>query len=158
MSLDDANVGSNTFPKQASALKKGDFIVVKDRPCKIIGMSTSKTGKHGAAKVHFEVTDIFSGKKYEEMVPSTHNVDVPNVKKDEYPLIDIDDEDFCSLMNKDDSIKSDIKLPEDGLDDEIRNVFENNENDREILVTVQCALNEEAIVSWRYLLEKGHKN
>lgn len=144
---DNANT---TFPKQASALKKGDFIVIKGRPCKITAMSTSKTGKHGGAKIHFVGIDIFNGKKYEEIVSSTHNVNVPIVKKDEYPLIDIDEENFCSLMDTDDNMKNDIKLPDGDLGNEIRNAFENNENDREILVTIQSAIGEEAIISWKY--------
>lgn len=143
-------VGSKTFPKQASALKKGDFIVIKERPCKITGMTTSKTGKHGGAKIHFTAVDIFTGKKHEDLVSSTHNVDVPIVNRDDYPLLDIDEESYCSLMDKDDNMKSDIKLPEGELGDEIRNAFENNENDREILVTIQSALGEEAIVAWKY--------
>ena len=43
---------SNTFPQQCSALRKGGHVLIKGRPCKIVEMSTSKTGKHGHAKVH----------------------------------------------------------------------------------------------------------
>ena len=57
------------------------------RPCKIVDMSTSKTGKHGHAKVHLVATDIFTGKKYEDLSPSTHNMDVPNVSRREYQLV-----------------------------------------------------------------------
>ena len=39
-------------------------------------MTTSKTGKHGHAKCHFIATDIFTGKKIEELVPSSHNLEV----------------------------------------------------------------------------------
>lgn len=55
-------------------------------------MSTSKTGKHGHAKCNFVCIDIFTGKKYEEMTPSSHNMDVPNVSRAEYALLDINDE------------------------------------------------------------------
>ena len=60
---------------------------MKSRPCKIVDMSTSNTGKHGHAKVHLVGLDIFSGKKCEEVVPSTHEVDVPNVSRIEYKLV-----------------------------------------------------------------------
>lgn len=62
-------------------------MVIKSRPCKIVDVSTSNTGKHGHAKVLLVGLDIFTSKKYEEVIPSTHEVDVPNVSRTEYKLV-----------------------------------------------------------------------
>lgn len=78
---------SLTHKMVCSSLRKNGYMVMKNRPCKIVDMSTSNTGKHGHAKVHLVGIDIFTGKKYEEIVPSTHEVDVPNVSRNEYKLV-----------------------------------------------------------------------
>lgn len=62
------------------------FLSNAGRPCKIVEMSTSKTGKHGHAKVHLVALDIFTGKKYEDICPSTHNMNVPNVSRKDFQV------------------------------------------------------------------------
>jgi translation elongation factor IF5A len=94
-------------------------VVIKGRPCKIVEMSTSKTGKHGHAKVHLVAIDIFTNKKLEDLCPSTHNMDVPNVSRTEYQFSHIDD-DFLNLIKPDGSEKNDVKVPEGELGDRIR--------------------------------------
>lgn len=69
-------------------------------------MSTSKTGKHGHAKANFTATDIFTGKKLEDVIPSTHTTSVPVVRRNEYQLLDISDDGFCSLLTGEEEIRA----------------------------------------------------
>jgi translation initiation factor 5A len=108
-------------------------------------MSTSKTGKHGHAKVHLVATDIFTNKKLEDLSPSTHNMDVPNVTKNEYPLLDIDDG-FLSLMKDDGSSKDDVKLPEGEIGTKIQQDFD---DEKDLLVMIVSAMGEEHCLSYK---------
>merc|ERR1711893_127752 len=127
---------SLTYPMQCSALRKNGHVMIKNRPCKIVEMSTSKTGKHGHAKVHLVALDIFTGKKYEDICPSTHNMNVPNVTRQDYQMIDIEDG-FASLMDDNGETKSDLKVPDDDVGKEVQDRFEAGDN---FVVTVLCAV------------------
>jgi len=142
--FEEASAGaSTTFPMQCSALRKNGHVVIKGRPCKIVEMSTSKTGKHGHAKVHLVAIDIFTGKKLEELCPSTHNMDVPNVSRTEYQFSYIDDG-FLHLIKPDGTEKNDVRVPEGEIGDRIS---EFEEAGTDILVTIISAMGEEAAIS-----------
>lgn len=99
---------SETIPMQCSSLRKNGHVCIKDHPCKIVEMSTSKTGKHGHAKVHLVGIDIFTGKKYEDICPSTHNMNVPNVTRRDYTVM-MFEENFFHLMDDQGDIREDLK-------------------------------------------------
>ncbi|KAM3837922.1 eukaryotic translation initiation factor 5A-1-like [Diretmus argenteus] len=134
---------SATFPMQCSALRKNGFVVLKGRPCKIVEMSTSKTGKHGHAKVNMVGIDIFTNKKYEDMCPSTHNMDVPSIKRLDYQLVNIQDN-YMSLMGENGEVREDLRVPENDIGKEIESKFEAQED---LMVTVLAAMGEECAVA-----------
>ena len=49
--FESADAGAaEVIPMEAGQIRKGGYIVIKNRPCKVVSVSTSKTGKHGHAK------------------------------------------------------------------------------------------------------------
>jgi len=135
--------GSATYPVQCSSLRKSGHVMLKGRPCKIMEMSTSKTGKHGHAKVHLVGLDIFTNKKYEDLCPSTHNIDVPNVTRSDFQLLDIEDG-FVTIMDESGSTRSDLRLPDNEIGQKIKAEFESG---AELIVTVLKCLNEECLIA-----------
>lgn len=130
------------------ALKKGSHVVIKGFPCKIVEISTSKTGKHGHAKANIVATDIFTGKKYEDISPSSHNMDQPIVTRKDFQLIDIDEEGFVTVMDDKNETRSDLRLDVDG-DDVHKKVKEEFEEGKDLHVTVLSALGTEKIISFK---------
>ena len=68
----------------------------------------------------------FPGKKLEDICPSTHNMEVPNVKRKDYQLIGMDD-DFLSLMDDSGDTRDDLKCPAEDSDvgKEVRDAISN---------------------------------
>lgn len=84
-------------------------------------------------------------RKYEDLSPSTHNMDVPNVSRQEYALLNIDDG-FLSLMLADGSMKDDVKLPEGELGEKLEEEFDEG---KELVVTVVSSMGEEQALSYK---------
>jgi translation initiation factor 5A len=124
------------------------FMMIKGKPCKILQISVSKTGKHGHAKCNFLAVDIFTGKKLEDMIPSTHGTTVPIVNKSDWEIIDIEG-DEVTLMDEGGVQKADLNLPlfPEGLGEEIREAWNGGEN--QVMVSVQSAVGQEQIISFK---------
>jgi translation initiation factor 5A len=119
-------------------------MLIKGKPCKVLSISTSKTGKHGHAKCNFTAQDIFTGKKCEEIIPSTHGTQVPNVSRKEYTLVDLSEDEFLTLMDDEGVTREDIKLPAGDMAFDIKEKWQ--DQDKEWLVTVLSAMGQEQVV------------
>lgn len=114
----------------------------------MLNISVSKTGKHGHAKCNFTAVDIFTGKKLEDMIPSTHGTMVPIVNKTEWEVIDIDGDEL-TLMDEGGNQKTDLNLPSfpETLADEIREAWSGGEN--QVMVSVQSAVGIEQVIGFK---------
>ncbi|PNH05000.1 Eukaryotic translation initiation factor 5A-2 [Tetrabaena socialis] len=155
--FDSADAGASlTYPQQAGTVRKNGHMVIQGHPCKVVDVSTSKTGKHGHAKCNFTAVDIFTSKKYEDICPSSHNVDVPNISRKEYTCIDVTDEGVVSLMEENGTVRDDLFLPKgtedaDKLSELILQLWEEQ---KEMSITVVKAMGIEMIMSLKVVTEK----
>lgn len=143
--VEAGNAGaSETVPKQAGSIKKNEYCILKGRPCKIVDIAISKTGKHGHAKARFTGIDIFTGNKYEDMCPTSHNMEVPVVTRTDYTLVDITAEGYVSLMTTDGEQKDDLKMPTDDTGSSMRSLFAEG---KQVVVSVIGCMGDEKIVA-----------
>lgn len=145
---------SPTYPAQCSSLRKNGYVILKSRPCKISLISACKPGKHGHAKIYLTGIDIFTGKKYEDSCPSSHNMDVPIVVRKEYLLVNISTDGFLSLMPLGGAdgammtMKEDLRLPEGGDEgNKIERMFRGvGAEGKDIVIAVVSGMGEELVV------------
>eukprot|EP00347_Sterkiella_histriomuscorum_P016033 403354748 len=148
--FDTGNAGNEGIEKvSAGSLKKGDLVMIKGHPCKVVSFSTAKTGKHGSAKAMITGIDIFTSNKYECTFSTGDNVDAPLMKRLELTLINIEEDGYVSLMNDAGDVKEDLKLPEDewlkDVADKAREIF--NDGKKECIVVVISSMDQEKIIS-----------
>jgi len=72
-------------------------------------------------------------------------MDVPNVTRTEYQLVNIDDG-YLNLMTNDGTAKDDVKVPEGDLGKQIQDGYEEG---KDLLVTIVAAMGEEQAMSFK---------
>ena len=165
----DEEYGPVTSTCLVRDLEKGKYILLKGFPCLITEVNVLKAqSKESKIKLHknkssakkfIAGTDIFTGKKYEDTLSCSYNVDVPIIKKKEYELISIDGYNYVTLMSLDDeSLREDLKLPTVGnrnsydepdlKKDLVEGIKYGIADDKRIVVTVLSAMNMEMIVNY----------
>ena len=114
---------SQSYPAQASTLRHGGFVLIQREPYRITAINFSKTGKHGGMKMHIVAVHLFTGKSKDALMMSTDNIEVPNVDRKEYQLIDIDREGFMSLFYEGKE-KKDLRIQDSRTEKDLRAAFE----------------------------------
>lgn len=66
---------------EVRTLRVNRYVIIDDEPCKIVGLTTSKPGKHGESKARIEAIGIFDGQKRSIVHPVKHKVHVPMIDK-----------------------------------------------------------------------------
>lgn len=97
---------------ETGKLKEGRYVVVDDEPCKILGIATSKPGKHGAAKARIDVVGIFDGQKRSIVQPVSTKVYVPVVERKVGQVISVAGT-TVQMMDVKDFTMFEIEVPED---------------------------------------------
>jgi translation initiation factor 5A len=62
-------------------LRVGGYMMIEGEPCKIMDITKSKPGKHGAAKARIVAIGVFDGQKRQFVKPVDANAEVPLIDK-----------------------------------------------------------------------------
>ena len=76
-------------PVGVGDLKIGSYVIVEDVPCRIVDLTKSKPGKHGAAKARVVAMGVFDSVKRSFVKPVDAKVDMPMIEKKTGQLIAI---------------------------------------------------------------------
>ena len=133
---------SDFYPTDVGSVKTGQYVVIQNRPCKVVHVDHFKVGKHGSAKANITGIDIFNEKKMLVTLPCSASINVPYIKRTPYTVINVDEEGFLSLMDKQGSLKQDLKLPDETENDKVlvARLREWMSGGKEITVTVTESL------------------
>jgi translation initiation factor 5A len=93
-------------------LKEGSYVVIEDTACKVVDIQTSKSGKHGHAKMRCTAVGILDGKKRVLMAPSHDNVEVPIIEKKQAQVLSIAG-DKATVMDTESYETFELPIPEE---------------------------------------------
>jgi len=124
-------------PCTAGDLKKNLFGMLKDRPCKIVEVRTSKTGKHGHAKCSMTGIDVLTGKKIQDVQPAHAQMYFAEVQKRELQVLFIDEHSVSCLDEN--SVECAFNLDGCTCTEELRAAYDAGDEDNDIYVQVLSA-------------------
>jgi len=96
----------------AGSIKEGSFIIVDGVACKAVSTDTSKSGKHGHAKVRIVAVGILDNKKREIVMPAHDNVEVPIIEKKSAQVLSVVG-DMANVMDEESYETFDLQIPDE---------------------------------------------
>ncbi|MFA5222456.1 MAG: translation initiation factor IF-5A [Methanoregula sp.] len=93
-------------------IKEGRYIVIDEEPCKVVGLATSKPGKHGAAKARIDAVGIFDGVKRSIVQPVSAKTYVPVVERKSGQVLSIAGN-MAQLMDMKDFTNFEVAIPDE---------------------------------------------
>ncbi len=94
------------------SLQKGGFVIIDGAACKVADTITSKTGKHGHAKVRLTAIGLVDDKKRVIVTPSHDNIEVPIIEKRTAQVLSVHG-DIANVMDAETYETFDLKIPEE---------------------------------------------
>ncbi len=95
---------------EVRSLKQGRYVIIDDEPCTIIGITSSKPGKHGSAKARIDAIGIFDSQKRSVTQPVTAKIYVPIVERKSGQVLSLSNE-AVQLMDLGDYSTFEMKVP-----------------------------------------------
>jgi len=93
-------------------LKKGNYILIDGVACRVVDVSTSKSGKHGGAKCRVEGIGLFDGRRKSIVKPADSKVDVPILEKKRAQVLAII-QNKVQLMDMEDYSTFELEIPDE---------------------------------------------
>jgi translation initiation factor 5A len=97
---------------EATEMRIGTFLLIDNVAHQVKKMDTSKTGKHGHAKVRFEAVSAFTGKKKVMVIPGHDKFEVPMIEKKAAQVLSISGN-IASIMDSESFENFDLEIPEE---------------------------------------------
>ena len=93
-------------------LKKGNYVVIDGAASTVVDTQTSKTGKHGHAKVRLSAVGMLDNKKRDVIMPGHDNIEVPIIDKRSAQVLTVQG-DKANVMDSESYETFDLTIPEE---------------------------------------------
>jgi translation initiation factor 5A len=92
-------------------IKKGSYMIIEGKACKVNDVQVSRPGKHGHAKYRIVAIGLIDEKKYDIVMPH-QDVEVPIIEKKGAQVLSISG-DTANVMDLETYETFDLKIPEE---------------------------------------------